>query len=241
MNSERNPTISRLERLQAMVAREAERVERLCANDRPVPATKKKGKKAAPRLAIVAPPTEQIANFALDSVRTEKGQVLGQAYRRQPHFETLHRMDLAAAQRERRPAIFDDDAMRAMRFYRAAFEGCERSETKCALNILPAGSSRDLPPSIAVAKMNMARCEADMGPLVEIMRLIVLRDMTYQQVAMARFGSRDADWYDDKLGRFATRPAPKSTRHTAVVKQEFLSGLALLLRATRPVLSTERV
>jgi len=234
--------MSRVERFTAMAKREADRVKRLFTGDPEAPAKKRKGRKAA--VLIIAKPTpEQIDSFELGPVRTERGQVLGQAYRRQPHFESLAKREMGEARKEGRAPLIGEPELRALRFYRAAFEGADRSETKCALDIRPrssAGSSdRGVSSAVIQAKRDLEICEADIGPILGVFRSVALHDRTYQQVAMERFGSRDADWFDDKLGAFTTRPVPRSTRHTAVIRAEFLQGLAQLVLSTQAMLSAE--
>lgn len=236
MNSERvREPLSRLERLQAMVEREAARVQRICANDAAPVAKKRKGKRATV-IAIASPTPEQIGHFETAPVRTERGQVLGHAFRRRPHFETLHDLDIVAARRDKRDVIFTVDSMAALRFYRNAHEGCQRSEMRCPLDVQPRPSSdHDMPPSIAAAKSNLALCERDV-PCLDVMRMICLQDMTYEQVAIARFGSRNRDYIIN--GVSVNRPAPRSTRHTARVKAEFIAGLRVLIMNSAPMTRT---
>lgn len=158
----------------------------------------------------------------------ERGITVGRAYRRQPWFETLGaRGDL------------DADQLRALRFYRSCAEACARSETKSCLDVRPRGSSDDgrgTPTAIVIARRNLEACERPLGILVHTVRAVALHDMRYADLAMQRFGSRDLDMIVN--GHSSTKPAPKSGRHTAQIKQEFVSGMALLIDATSRLTST---
>jgi hypothetical protein len=108
---------------------------------------------------------------------------------------------------------------------------------RCALNVVPGGvmpgAGRDLPPSVMVARANMALCEDGLGALLATMRAVAIDDQPYAVVAMARFGSRNVDWYDDRTGTFASKPVPRSNRHPAIIRDEFMAGLRLLVEAVR--------
>lgn len=236
----------RLARLALLAEREADRVAQLLAANRPLPSTpKRKGKgkakgKASAIVPDVARPTpEQAAHahYDLQSVITDKGQVAGRAWRRQPWFESLAKREAGEAARDHRVPLIGLDEVNALRFYRNAAEMASRSEMRCALNIVPGGvmpgAGRDLPPTVLVARANLALCEGGMGALLPTMRAIAIEDRTYAAVAMARFGSRNLDCYDDKSGAFSSRPAPRSNRHPAIIRAEFIAGLQALVEAVR--------
>ena len=239
--------IDRLARLAERAEREADRVAKLIAVDR-AGRTARKGKGgrkgraiAAARVEIVAPTAETAAHapYGLEPVRTDKGQLLGRAWRRQPWFESLAKRDTGGAGRAGRAPLIGADALAALRFYRNAFEMAERSAMNSSLDILPGGAGpgqgqgRDLPPSVLIARADVALCESLMGEWRPTMRAVVLEDRTYAAVAMARFGSRDQDWFDAAAGIFVVKPVPRSNRHPLIIRSEFLAGLQALVEAVR--------
>jgi len=235
----------RLARLAAMADREADRVARLIAAERPISLKgKQKGKTKAKNRArpamIAAPTPEQAAkaDYDMQPVRTEHGQVLGRAWRRQPWFESLAKREAGEAAREGRTALIGPDGLNALRFYRHAHEAASRSEMRCALDILPGGRAPgggggDLPPAMLVARANLALCEAGLGELRATLRAVALDDLTYAAVAMERFGARDQDWYDPATGAFVAKPVPRSNRHPGIIRAEFLAGVEALVAAVR--------
>jgi hypothetical protein len=232
----------RLARLALLAEREADRVARLVAAERPAPASsKRKGRVKSKAITeeIARPTPEQAAQagFDLQSVRTDGGQVMGRAWRRLPWFESLAKRGAGEAARDHRPALIGLDEINALRFYRNAAEMAARSEMRCALNIVPGGVmpgvGRDLPPAVLIARENLALCEGRMGPWLSTMRAVVVDDRTYAAIAMDRFGSRDVDVYDERTGTFLSKPAPRSNRHPAIIRAEFLSGLQALVDAVR--------
>lgn len=237
--------VDRLARLAERAEREADRVTRLIAADR-AGRPERKGKAgrkgrviAAAQLEIVAPTAETAAHapYELQPVRTEKGQLLGRAWRRQPWFESLAKREAGEAKRAGRAPLIGADDLAALRFYRNAFEMAERSAMKSSLDILPGGAgpgqARDLPPSVLIARVDVALCESLMGEWRPTMRAVSLEDRTYAAVAMARFGSRDQDWFDVAAGAFVAKPVPRSNRHPLIIRSEFLAGLQALVEAVR--------
>jgi hypothetical protein len=194
------------------------------------------------RKGDIGPTPEQMdkAVFLHGPQRTERGQAVGIAYKRQPWFETLAKREATDARRDGRQPAIGADHLAALRYYRAAFEAANRSEFKCALNQQPRGGGErgDIPPSVAAARWRLGICEARMGGGKDVMRAIALADRTYADVAMERFGSRDRDWWNSSTGLFESRPAPKSNRHPGLIRDEFMLGLAVLLEAVRPMVRT---
>ncbi|SDC52398.1 hypothetical protein SAMN05444678_103266 [Sphingomonas sp. YR710] len=235
--------VERLARLAERAEREADRVAQLIAADRVArPARKSKaGRKAraAPRVEIVAPTPEAAAQapYVLQPVHTEQGQLLGRAWRRQPWFESLAKREAGEAERAGRVPLIGGDELAALRFYRNAFEMAERSAMKSSLDILPGGAgpgqARDLPPAVLTARADVALCESLMGEWRPTMRAVAIEDRTYAAVAMARFGSRNQDWYDGARGAFVAKPVPRSNRHPQIIRAEFLAGLQALAEAVR--------
>ncbi len=231
----------RLSRLARMADREADRVARLIAASRPVtPSPKRKGRSRVPQPVIATPTREQAAkaDYDLQPIRTEAGQLLGRAWRRQPWFESLAKREAGEAARDGRTPLIDPDGLNALRFYRHAHEAASRSEMRCALDIVPGGRTPgagpgDLPPAMLIARANLALCEAGLGDLLATMRAVALDDLPYAAVAMARFGSRDQEWYDPQAGTFIAKPVPRSNRHPGIIRAEFLAGVEVLAAAVR--------
>ena len=75
---------------------------------------------------IERPTPEQAARvrFDLQPVKTEMGQVVGRAYRRQPLYRTMAKQ-----------MKISRDQVDALDFYRSAFDRSERSVTKSCLNV----------------------------------------------------------------------------------------------------------
>jgi len=91
-----------------------------------------------------------------------------------------------------------------------------------------------------VARENLALCENGMGSWRSTMHSVVVEDRTYAAIAMERFGSRNVDFYDERTGTFSCRPAPRSNRHPAIIRAEFMAGLQALVDAVRGRVTTAR-
>lgn len=217
--------------------REAARVASLLQRNQP-PAPPKKGKKGVPAAADVDPTPEWLAryNHVKDSPTTSSGFKMAARpiYRKHPWFESLCGRDDA----------FNDEDLAALRYYRNAYEAAQHSETKCSLASMVHGSGGgNGEPSLAAARAKsvLARLEPALGSLLVTMRAIALEDLTYEQVAMARFGYRHADYFDAATGVFTQRPRPTSGRNPGKIKAEFIAGTKLLTGAMlgrRGVVST---
>lgn len=177
----------------------------------------------------IGPTPEQMARFTYTphSPTTSTGLVMGRAYLRDPWFESLVRRDWTDAQREARAPAFTAEDLHALRGYRNAHETAQRSEVRSCLNIERGGARGEhgVPsPALLRARRTLAAIEAAIGPLIETMRAIAIDDMSYAQVAMARFGAREQEWYDDATGTILRKPAPRSGRHSVRIREEFLAG-----------------
>ena len=196
---------------------------------------------------VERPTPEQIGAFELLPVRTERGQVAARAYRRQPYFETL-------AKQPGDDRLISPVGLAALRVYRSAWERCEASITRCALDVDGRGGGgygSRMPASMVVDRRVQAY-EAAMGAYIETMRQVALFDMTLTDVAIERFGGRVQDWIvvtDPVLKpdgqqlvvegvgpqwrkTFHEKIVPKSGRHREMIRDEFRAGLALLIEAT---------
>ena len=201
-------------------------------------------KEAPPRISKIdpcAPTPEQRAQAVYveqDIVDVKlKGRVtIGKAYRRQPRFETMEGLGT--------------DQLKALRFYRAAFDASEISETKCALDVRPrgaAGSDRAITAieARAFGATALRGIEGRLGAFVHTLRDVALLDLTFSEVAMKRFGSREVDWIDVGKGKRKPRSivklVPKSGTHRQIVRDEFFTGLRLLVDVVAPSLAGERI
>lgn len=180
----------------------------------------------------VRPTPEWIARYGDQQITptTEAGVKMGRVYHREPWFESLIKRDWTEAQREKRPPAFTVDDLHALRRYRTAHEASLRSETRSSLNIERGGTGErgEQSPALIRARRDVAMMEAWLGPLAETMRAIAIDDMSYAQVAMARFGYREVDIYDDATGTFRTRTSPRSGRHPTLIREEFQQGVRRL-------------
>ncbi len=223
----------RMGKLKQLRSAEAQRVEMILANDRPPPPPKKKGKgPVQPKPLEPTPEWRARYDHQQVSPTNASGQKIGgRPYLRRPWYESLFDRDDALAK-----PLFSEGARKAVELYRANAEMAERSETKCSLASLlprPGGRSDGPSDSIARAKDHIRWAEALMGPFVQTVRAVAIDDMPYEQVAMARFGSRDVEYFDAETGALSFKPRPRSGRHTQRIREEFVAGVKLLTAAGR--------
>jgi hypothetical protein len=178
------------------------------------------------------PTPEWIARYGERQVSTlsDSGFKMGRAYLREPWFESLIKRDWTEAQREKREPAFTIDDLHALRGYRNACEAAMRSETRSSVNLERGGTGErgEQSPALARARRTIAMLEARLGPTLSTMRAVAIDDMSYAQVAMARFGARETDVYDDATGTFRTKQAPRSGRHPTRIREEFQDGVKRL-------------
>lgn len=203
---------------------------------KPVYAAPEAAPRARAREAGPAEPTpETIGHFVLGPVRTEKGQVIGRAYRRQPYFETLAKLP-ANASDQKGSRLITADQLRALRYYRTNHELTVVSETRCALNQERGGGEALGLPITLLSARGVKECEVGLGALVDTLRAVALHDQTFAQVAMARWGSRDRQRVVLGTGkqkpRIAKEVVPKSSAHPAIVREEFLTALSIMTRSS---------
>lgn len=197
---------------------------------------------------IDAPTPEQASRVEYErrQTRNEMGQTIGFSYHRQPLFETMAAKGLIAP-----------NELASLRYYRAAFDRCERSPTKSCLNVGVGGGGTNAyheiasaTPSVLDARRRVAMCEGVLGQARSTMRSVVLYDLTFSDIAIERFGGRRQDWIEvtepilkpngkqlvieGKGPQWRTyhreKIAPRSGRHRELVRQEFLGGLSALTR-----------
>jgi hypothetical protein len=191
----------------------------------------RKRKRPAPPQPL-KPTPEWLARYGERQISptTDAGFKMGRAYLREPWFESLVKRDWTEAKREQRPPAFTVDDLHALRRYRTACEAAMRSEVRSSLNLQRGGTGErgEQPPSLLRARHDVARMEARLGPNIQTMRAVAIDDMSYAQVAMARYGAREVDVYDDATGAFRTRQTPRSGRHPTRIRAEFQAGVKLL-------------
>jgi hypothetical protein len=215
------------------------KADRVAAQAAGVAAKRQAGDRAQ-RIAdagIVPPVTEQAGFFTEKpvAVRTEKGQVVGRAFRRQPYFATLAKLP-ADPKTPKGHRLITSDQLRAMRFYRAAWEATQASETHCALDVSLAGGSASFEPNIPMQMWESGRvadCERHLaGWLLATLRAVVLDDQSFSGVAMNRWGSRERQRIIVGKGkeqpRVVSEIVPRSSAHAATVRDEFLKAVAIL-------------
>ncbi|MCP4028570.1 MAG: hypothetical protein GY736_19985 [Sphingomonas sp.] len=197
---------------------------------------------------IDAPTPEQASRVEYErrQTRNEMGQTIGFSYHRQPLFETMAAKGLIAP-----------NELASLRYYRTAFDRCERSPTKSCLNVGVGGGGKNAyhevasaTPSVLDARRRVAMCESVLGQARSTMRSVVLHDLTFSEIAIERFGGRRQDWIEvtepilkpdgKQLVVKGVGPqwrtyhrekiAPRSGRHREMVRQEFLAGLNALTR-----------
>lgn len=195
--------------------------------------TAKRGRRSGAVKAVaqeeIGPTPEQMVRFTYrpHAPVTSAGLKMGRAYLREPWFESLVRRDWTDAQREARAPLFTPEDLHALRGYRNAFETAQRSEVRSCLNIERGGARGEhgvASPALLRARRTLAAIEAAIGAVVDTMRAIAIDDMSYAQVAMARFGAREQSWFDDATGTMVCKQAPRSGRHSVRIREEFLAG-----------------
>lgn len=144
------------------------------------------GRKAntARKIEIEAPTPEQAGAFVqvdiTDKAANGRTISIGKAYRRKPMIEVLF---------AQKPPIFSTAEYKALKHYRHHADVADRSPLKDSLNKAPGGGTGC--PSIDVlnAVRVTADCERAAGSLRDILRAVVVDDISLSQWAM-RSGSR---------------------------------------------------
>lgn len=158
-----------------------------------------------------AGPVEEQARryrFELETV-TERGQVVGRVYRRKPLFETMFV----------RGEISRDEVV-ALRYYRERYELSHYSLVRsCLLQQTGRSLSGGTSPMALRAASEVQVMEAAAGLFLPAFRKLALEDMSFNRIAMDRYGSQHA-----KIGS-TVRIIPKSKQHTRRIKSEFMAAL----------------
>ena len=171
-----------------------------------------------------------------DIVETKAGGksiTIGKAYRKQAKFEQIKGLG--------------DEQLKALRYYREAFDRSEASEVKCALDVRPRGSwglsSQELwMERQAGARMRMKALEHGLGDAVHTLRQVALHDATFSELAISRYGSREVSKVITGKGRQKPRIVneivPKSGKHREAIRVEFFLAVARLVDNVRPYFRT---
>lgn len=143
------------------------------------------GRRAAKQKRIDAtPPTpeqEAGAEFRLEPV-TERGQVIGTAYRRRPMIDILF---------ER--GIFDEPHYKALKHYRHHADIADKSPIRDSLTNWMPKAAGGTGPGIELLNAMRVRddCERAAGSLYDILRAVVVSDMSLSQWAMGKHGASE--------------------------------------------------
>lgn len=136
---------------------------------------------------VLALPPEQMnsGDFQLQDIvdRPPGGRsiVIGKAYRRRPMIDILFDQ-----------AVFSEAEYKALRHYRHHADIADRSPLRDSLaTIMRIGGGTGMPPSIEILNAVRVRndCERAAGSLCDILRAVVVADMSLSQWAIARAGA----------------------------------------------------
>lgn len=161
-----------------------------------------------------------------------KSITIGKAFRREAKFERIKGLG--------------DDQLKALRYYRATFDQSEASEVKSALDIRPHGSGMSAQEvwseKQAAARMRLAALERGIGAVVHALREVALRDVTFSDLAIQRYGSREVQRIVTGKGRLKPRIVneivPKSGKHREAMRAEFFLAVNRLVENVQPYLAT---
>lgn len=183
----------------------------------------------------MAPTPEQTqhADYALAQV-LDKGRdgwsiKLGKAFQRQARFESIEGLTT--------------DQLRALRHYRRVFDQSEMSEIKSALDIRPRGNGDGQLARLEAlidARSGIVALEKRLhAPLLPVLRAVALHDIDFKQLAIERFGSREVERIDSSGKRAVIRRTiePRSGRHRAIIRDEFIKGADALTASLRTTLT----
>jgi hypothetical protein len=130
---------------------------------------------------IATPTPEQMSSFKIEDIHDKASNgatiKLGKAYRRRPMIDTLQ-------------DLFSDAEYKALKHYRHHADVADRSPLKDSLNKAPGGGTGC--PSVEILNACRVRddCERAAGSLRDILRAVVVYDLSLSQWAMQRSGAR---------------------------------------------------
>jgi len=169
----------------------------------------------------------------VDTAPGGRSITIGKAYRREAKFEKIKGLG--------------DEQLKALRFYRATFDQSEASEVKSALDIRPFGGGGMAAQEIwserqASARMRLAGLERGIGAVAHTLREVALHDVTFSDLAIKRYGSREVSKIITGKGRQKPRIVneivPKSGKHRGAIREEFFLAVNRLVGNVRPYLVT---
>lgn len=141
------------------------------------------------------PPTYEQAmqcEYRLEPI-TERGQLVGTAYRKRPMIDILHERN-----------ILDQSQYKALKHYRHHADLADKSPIRDSLtNWMPKATGGNGP---GIELLNAVRvtqdCENAAGQLADILRAVVVNDMSLSRWAMHRHGTVELEyWRSDKNGK----------------------------------------
>jgi len=142
-----------------------------------------RGRKAEKRIDAIPPTREQElqAEYRLEPI-TERGQVIGTAYRKRPMIDILH---------ER--GVLDEPLYKALKHYRHHADIADKSPIRDSLTNWMPKASGGTGPGIELLNAIRVRddCERAAMGLVDILRAVVVDDMSLSQWAMNKHGASE--------------------------------------------------
>lgn len=183
----------------------------------------------------MGPTPEQRRHFeyeedkVVDQLPGGRLSIRGRAWQKRPKFLTI--------------AGLGDEQIRALKYYRDVFDRSEKSEMKSALDIRPRGNGGGtglLSETIAGARGMLIVLEAGIGAPVHTLRAVALNDISFRDLAMQRYGSREVQRIDmtRRKPQVIKSIEPKSGKHRDIIRQEFMLAVSRLVGNVRPYLRT---
>lgn len=191
------------------------------------------------RQPVYAPTPEQqrhvryVEGDVVDTAPGGRSITIGKAYRREAKFERIKGLG--------------DEQLKALRYYRATFDQSEASEVKSALDIRPRGNGGSSAQEVwsekqAGARMRLRSLENGIGAVVDALRQVALHDVSFSDLAIKRYGSRQVQKIVTGKGRQKPRIVeeivPRSGKHREVMRDEFMLAVGRLVGNVRPYLRT---
>lgn len=124
-----------------------------------------------------APPVEQIGAFTFEQL-TERGQVIGKVYRRKPMIDVL-----------KGKGVISEREWTALHHYRHHADIANRSLIRDSLNRQIRGGNGDPTKKLMNALQIVRDCESAVGTLLDILRAVVVDDVSLSQWAIAKAGA----------------------------------------------------
>lgn len=175
--------------------------------------------KTQAKVDAIAPAPEVASAFALSDI-IDKGPngvsiTIGKAYRRVPMIDTLHAQGL-----------FSEDEYKALKHYRHHADIADRSPLKDSIaNLMRISSGSGNGPTVTL--LNAVRVQDDIeravGSLVDILRAVVVDDMSLSQWCISR-GHSSEKCRERKKGRVCAIEATESALRIAQLEIKIAAG-----------------